>query len=73
MRFFDFSVGTNFRAYATYLITGEIRHYLRDKVAMIKPPREIQELAFRVNQIAAELALEYERDARYNKVLKLPT
>ena len=73
--FFDFSVGTNFRAYATYLITGEIRHYLRDKISMIKPPREIQELAFRVNQIAAELALEYGEqpsDKQLSEILQMP-
>ena len=43
---FDQNIGKNFRTYATHMITGEIRHYLRDKVAMIKAPREIQELAF---------------------------
>lgn len=44
-------IGTKFKTYATYLITGEIRHYLRDKASMIKAPREIQELAFRINMV----------------------
>ncbi len=48
-------VSKNFRTYATYLITGEIRHYLRDKVSMIKAPREIYELAYRVNKLMQEL------------------
>lgn len=52
---FDATVSKNFKAYATYLITGEIRHYLRDKCAMIKAPREIQELAYRIYQISKEL------------------
>ncbi len=48
-------VSENFKTYATYLITGEIRHYLRDKVAMIKAPREIYELAYRVNKMMEKL------------------
>lgn len=52
---FDASKSKNFRAYATHMITGEIRHYLRDKSAMIKAPREIQELAYRIYQISKEL------------------
>ena len=48
-------ISENFRTYATYLITGEIRHYLRDKVSMIKAPREIYELAYRVNKLMQKL------------------
>lgn len=51
-------IGTKFKTYATYLITGEIRHYLRDKASMIKAPREIQELAFRINCIIKQLTEE---------------
>lgn len=51
-------VGTKFKTYATYLITGEIRHYLRDKASMIKAPREIQELAFRINTVIKQLTEE---------------
>ncbi len=54
VKMFDSSVSTNFKTYATYFITGEIRHYLRDKASMIKAPREIYELAYRVNKIMAE-------------------
>ncbi len=54
VKMFDFSVSTNFKTYATYFITGEIRHYLRDKASMIKAPREIYELAYRVNKIMNE-------------------
>ena len=55
VQLFDVSRSKNFRIYATYLITGEIRHYLRDKCNMIKAPREIQELAFRIYQISKHL------------------
>lgn len=51
-------MGTRFKTYATYLITGEIRHYLRDKASMIKAPREIQELAFRINCVIKQLTEE---------------
>lgn len=50
--------GTKFKTYASYLITGEIRHYLRDKASMIKAPREIQELAFRINTVIKKLTEE---------------
>lgn len=50
------NLGTKFKTYATYLITGEIRHYLRDKASMIKAPREIQELAFRINSVIKKLS-----------------
>lgn len=51
-------ISTKFKTYATYLITGEIRHYLRDKGSMIKAPREIQELAFKINKVIKKLAQE---------------
>ena len=39
-------ISKNFKSYATYLITGEIRHYLRDRITIIRAPREIKELSF---------------------------
>lgn len=54
VKMFDFGISTNFKTYATYFITGEIRHYLRDKASMIKAPREIYELTYRVNKIMNE-------------------
>lgn len=51
VKMFDFNVSKNFKTYATYFITGEIRHYLRDKASIIKAPREIYELTYRVNKI----------------------
>ena len=55
VRSFDPSISRNFKSYATYLITGEIRHYLRDKASVMKPSRAIQELCFRVNKITVEM------------------
>src|SRR5574344_56783 len=53
--FYDPKVSSKFKTYATYLITGEIRHYLRDKASMIKAPREIQELSYRINKVIQKL------------------
>lgn|SRR5574344_391435 len=55
IRLYNSQVSKNFKSYATYLITGEIRHYLRDKASMIKAPRAIQELAYRVHKMTMEL------------------
>ena len=49
---FKSDISSNFKTYATYLITGEIRHYLRDKTAIIRAPREI---SYRVHKLTLEL------------------
>lgn len=55
IRLYNSQISKNFKSYSTYLITGEIRHYLRDKASMIKAPRAIQELAYRVNKLTNEM------------------
>ena len=52
---FDPNAGAKFHTYATHLITGEIRHYLRDKTSMIRAPRELQELSFRISRLIQDL------------------
>ena len=47
--FYDINKNTKFKTYATYFIKGEIKHYLRDKANFIKPPREIQELSYKIS------------------------
>lgn len=53
--------GSSFKTYATYLITGEIRHYLRDKSSVIKAPRQMYELYYRMNQVIQRLSDEFGR------------
>ena len=48
----------NFRVYAGYLIIGEMKHYLRDKLNTIRVPRHIQELCIRINNFTKDLTLE---------------
>lgn len=52
---FNPEAGAKFHTYATHLITGEIRHYLRDKTSMIRAPRELQELSFRISRLVQDL------------------
>ena len=66
---------TSFKTYATYLITGEIRHYLRDKSSMIRAPREIKELSYRVHKITMELTQKYgstPTDEQLARALQMP-
>lgn len=49
IEFYRLDMNTKFRTYATYFIKGEIKHYLRDKASIIKAPRELQELLFKIN------------------------
>ncbi len=75
IEFFDPNISTKFKTYASYLITGEIRHYLRDKASMIKAPREIQELAFRINTVIKQLAdtgIESPSNEQIAEVMSLP-
>ncbi len=71
---FDPTAGAKFHTYATHLITGEIRHYLRDKTAMIRAPRELQELSFRISRLVQDLIHELGRepsDAEVAEVLQI--
>lgn len=72
---FDPNAGAKFHTYATHLITGEIRHYLRDKTSMIRAPRELQELSFRISRLVQDLIHELGReptDAEVAEVLQIP-
>lgn len=53
---YDPALNVRYKTYCTYHVTGEIRHYLRDKASMIKPPRAIYELYYRMNQVVNELS-----------------
>ncbi len=71
---FDPTAGAKFYTYATHLITGEIRHYLRDKTSMIRAPRELQELSFRISRLIQDLINELGReptDAEVADVLQI--
>lgn len=52
---FDPEAGVRFNTYATYLVAGEIKHYLRDRSQTIRHPAWLQELRHRVNKAAGLL------------------
>ena len=47
---FDPEAGVRFNTYSTYLVAGEIKHYLRDRAQTIRHPAWLQELRHRVNK-----------------------
>jgi RNA polymerase sigma-B factor len=58
---FEPSRGNSLRAVAVPAIEGEIRHHLRDRSQLVRPPRPVQELASRVRRKQVELGA---RDGR---------
>ncbi len=58
---FDPGAGVRFNTYATYLVAGEIKHYLRDKTQTIRQPAWLQELRHKVNRGATMLTTELGR------------
>ena len=55
IEFYDPDKNTKFKTYASYFIKGEIKHYLRDKASLIKAPRELQELVFKISNTIKSL------------------
>lgn len=52
---FSATRGTRFSTFATHLIAGQIRHYLRDRGHLIRQPAWLQELSTRVQRVSADL------------------
>lgn len=52
------NINNNFKIYSGYLIIGEMKHYLRDKLNTIRVPRHIQELSYRINTFTSTLTVE---------------
>lgn len=58
---FDPSASVKFGTYATHLIAGEIKHYLRDRTQTIRQPAWLQELRQKVQKTASRLQAELGR------------
>lgn len=58
---FDPNAGVRFNTYATYLVAGEIKHYLRDRAQHIRRPAWLQELSQKVNKTTNLLQVELGR------------
>jgi RNA polymerase sigma-B factor len=58
---FDLARANRFSTYASYLIQGEIRHYIRDKHATIRIPQWVQTMNRRIKEAEEEF---FQRDGR---------
>ena len=52
---FDAAAGVRFNTYATHLVAGEIKHFLRDRSQTIRQPAWLQELRHKVQKTASML------------------
>lgn len=59
---YEYGHNTEFKTYAVHFITGHIRHYLRDRQNLLRGPRVLQELSFRLSQVTARLSQELGRE-----------
>jgi RNA polymerase sigma-B factor len=58
---YDPERGVQFSTYATHLVEGHIRHYLRDKGKLIKQPAWVQELTTKIIKASDALTQELDR------------
>lgn len=59
---YELGHNTEFKTYAIHFITGHIRHYLRDRQSLLRGPRVLQELSYRLSQVSSRLTQEMGRD-----------
>lgn len=65
---FDPNAGVKFNTYATHLVAGEIKHYLRDRTQTIRQPAWLQEMRTKVNRSAGRLQAELGRPATEGEI-----
>ncbi len=58
---YDYSRDTAFSSFAVPTILGELRRHFRDRTWSVRVPRELQELALRVDKVASALSSEHGR------------
>ena len=70
-----FEQSNKFISYSSYFIRGEMKHYLRDKVGIIRAPREIQELVTRISAVVKKMkedGIEEPSAEEVARILELP-
>jgi RNA polymerase sigma-B factor len=60
--------GTRFSTFAMHLISGQIRHYLRDRGHLIRQPAWLQELDARVQKVTNELEQRLQRPPTVSEI-----
>ena len=58
---FDPARETAFASYAVPVIVGEIKRHFRDRTWSVRPPRDVQELALKIQPVVDELGAELRR------------
>ena len=71
IEFFDASKNVKFRTYAIHFVKGEIKHYLRDKGNMIKAPRELQELVFKIMTAIKNLSAQGYEEPTFEQISEM--
>lgn len=65
---FDPAAGVRFNTYASYLIAGEIKHYLRDRSQTIRQPAWLQEVRHKINKSQGLLQQSLGRTPTYREI-----
>src|SRR5512132_3602698 len=65
---FDLDRGLAFSSFAVPTILGEIKRYFRDRTWSVRVPRDLQELALRVDRAVAELSLRLHRQPTVEEI-----
>ena len=60
--------GIKFETYATWLISGEIRHYIRDKHSIMKIPRWMKDLNRKIDEFILEYKKENNRFPSFSEI-----
>jgi RNA polymerase sigma-B factor len=68
---YELGHNTEFKTYAVHFITGHIRHYLRDRQSLLRGPRVLQELSYRLSQVTNRLTQELGRDPSNQELASL--
>lgn len=67
---FDLSRDVAFSSYAVPTILGEIKRYFRDRTWSVRVPRDLQELALRVDKAVSELSLSLHRQPTVSELAR---
>jgi len=65
---FDLARSVRFSTYASYLIKGEIRHYIRDKHSTIRIPQWVQAMGQKLKEVEETLFQEHGRPPRVEEI-----
>jgi RNA polymerase sigma-B factor len=65
---YDAANGAAFSSYAVPTITGEIKRHFRDRTWSVRVPRDLQDLALRVDRVVGQLAREHGRQPSVREV-----